>query len=303
VTDIVIRPWQADDADALDGLLDSVPNSFFLTQRAGRYGMQSRPDRLAVTMVAQDATGLVGVATLFHNPYHPDRYPALVEVAPRRRREGIGRWLVAAIAAHRPEPRPMAGKIDDADVTAMRFADALGMRTYQHCPRPTTNPSDPQVKAWAAAQPAPPAAQVVPLSEVDPAAAVDAIVSHYQWVHEHWSPMGQRDLIADLWTAHMATADTAFSHVALVDGRISALCLAWVDGEHAEAVAETATRHEPDGTALVTACVARTLTALNRAALTEIEFDGHDDDPHLSPVIEAMPCIRRDPISLVEISW
>ncbi len=293
MTDIVIRPWQPGDADALDGLLDADPDPYFLRQRTGRHGMPSRPDRFAVTLVATDATDVVGAVTLFHNRFHPGRHPTLVEVAPGHRRRGIGRRLLAAAA--RLTPLPMAGKIRDADTAAMAFARAVGAQTYQHCLGAAFDPTDPEVRAWAARH----RPHVLPLGAVDATRVVDAMVAHYEWVHDTWSPMGDRDVITALWTDEVAAADPNASSVAMVGDRIAALCLVWVDGARADAVAETAARAEPDGTMLVGACVARSVMALD---VSVIEFDGHDDDPHLRPVIDAIPRTRRDPISLVAIS-
>jgi GNAT superfamily N-acetyltransferase len=299
VSDIVIRPLRPADAEALNSLLDPDPDPFWLIQRTGRHGMSRQPDRFAVTLVAADDTGVLGAATLFENRYHPGRYPTIVEVAPHRRRAGIGRSLLAAISGYRPVPLPMAGKILDRDATATGFARAMGARTYQHCPVPIVDPSSDTIRAWAGDRAADP--RIVDLGSVDRPSMVDAAVEHYEWIHERWSPMGERRHIVAIWTDQVVAADPSASRVAIVDGRIAAFCLVWPDGGEAEAVAETRIRDQRDGLNLVAACVAGSLAALDRAGIAPVRFDGHDDDPHLVPVFGTMPPTHRDPISLIEI--
>lgn len=270
-------------------------------QRTGWHDTAERPQRFAITLVAEDRTGIVGAATLFESRYHPGRYPILVEVAPARRRDGIGRRLLTALADQRPALRPMAGKVRDANQPAMRYAAALGMRTYQHCPVPCVDPSDDALRDWANRQFLPANARIIALHHADQHQTIDAMVEHYRWVHERWSPMGDRDLIAGLWSAFVENADANLSSVAVVHGQIVAVSLIWIEDARTDCVAETITRGQADGIKLVAACIARSLTELDRAGTTAVTFDGHDDDPHLQPVINTMPGVDRDPISLLEL--
>lgn len=299
---VTIRSWQPADATTIDSLLDPDPDPHWLRERRGRHGITARPDRFALTAVAEDDSGVVGMATMHHNHYHPGRYPAIVEVAPDRRREGIGRLLVTALGAHRPAPRPLAVKLRDANRTAMHFAAALGMRAYQHCPGVTLDPTDRAVQTWAGDQAPPLGADLVALDSVQPQQAAVAAVDYYSWVHQHWSPMGDRDRIVALWSQFVKDADRQLASLAVVADRIAAICLVWVEDGNAEAIAETAARDQPYGTELAAACVARSLSRLGKAGVAGIQFDGHDDDPHLTPVMNAIPNVRRDPVSLLELS-
>ncbi len=297
---VVTRGWQSSDLPAMESLLDPAPDPFWLIQRTGWHDTATRPDRFAITLVAEDSTGVVGAATLFESRYHPGRYPTLVEVAPHRRREGIGRRLLTALADKRPARRPMAGKLRDANEPAMRYAAALGMRTYQHCPVPSIDPSDDAMRTWTNRQALPASARIIALRDADQHQTVDAMVEHYRWVHERWSPMGDREPIHELWSAYVENADATLSSVAVVHDRVAAVSLIWIEDGRTDCVAETITRHQPDGIRLVAACVARSLTELDHVGTTLVTFDGHDDDPHLQPVINTMPHVQRDPISLVE---
>ncbi|MGO1972487.1 MAG: GNAT family N-acetyltransferase [Propionibacteriaceae bacterium] len=295
-----IRTWQPDDEAIVDALLDSEPDSYWLMQRAGTHGISAREDRFAITLVAEDKTGVVGCATMYENLFHPGHWPATVEVLPGRRSEGIGRALAVALAEHCPADRALTVKVRDTYALGMDFAVALGATTYQHCPVPTIDPAAPAVREWAVGRQAPLSTSVVAISDLAPAAVLTAMVDQYLWQHAQWSPMGERDRMEDEWRESFAEADPQLSSATVREGEITALLPVFREGNAADALGETTHRDEPDGMEVFAACLARTLTELDRAGVRAVEFDGHDDDPHFAPLINELPWQSSDPCALLQ---
>lgn len=301
MTEVEIRVWRAEDASSVDALLDESPDAYWLLQRRGVHGISPRADRYAITLVAEDASGVIGVATFYENRYHPGRYPATVEVRPDCRGRGVGRRLTQALLDRRPAPAPLEVKLRDANTAAMGFAQAVGMQRFQHCPVPTLNPADELITSWERGVPIPDGAEFLPIGESPAEATAAALVDQYEWVHERWSPMGDRKVIMELWLDYLAEADHQLSTIAVVDGRVAAVSLISLGSDTAEINVETTTRDEPNGTELVAACLARSIAQLDDAGVRSAELDGHDDDPHLRPVLDSMPSLTYDPVTLLEL--
>lgn len=301
MVDLHIRTWRPDDETAVASLLGPHPDPHWLAQRSGIHGIGPRPDRYAITLVAELTGQVVAVATLYENRYHRDRYPATVEVRPDHRRQGIGRQLVHALLAHRPHPLPLEVKLRDANTDAMAFATHLNMTTFQHCPVPTLDPTDPQIRSWAESVTTPAGATILGLDEWRTEPIVDALVDQYEWMHQAWSPMSDREVISQIWRRYVDAADAHLTTLAIVNQRVAAVALISVEDSSIEGNVETTTRDEPDGTALVTACLAQSILRMSDAGHREGTFDGHDDDPHFIPALNAVPNITTDPISLLEL--
>ena len=294
-----IRDWRRADEAAVASLLDPEPDSYWLLQRAGTHGISAREDRFAVTLVAEDAAGVVGVATMYENLFHPGHWPATVEIRPDRRREGIGTALARALASYCPSGRALSVKLRDG-YPGMEFAGALGATPYQHCPVPTVDPGAQDVRARVSGLPTPAGTAVVGLGELDPVEVLAAMVDQYAWQHERWSPMGDRALLEAEWRETLAEADPGLSSATVRHGRITSLLPVFRAGVSAEALGETTDRAEPDGEAMFAACLARSLGELARGGISAVEFDGHDDDPHFVPVIEQLPWQSTDPCTLLQ---
>ncbi|MDN5725964.1 MAG: GNAT family N-acetyltransferase, partial [Propionibacteriales bacterium] len=295
-----IRVWQADDLPLAEAVLDPEPDSYWMMQRAGTHGIAVRQDRFAITLVAEDETGLLGCATMYENLFHPGHWPSTVEVVPGRRREGIGSALASALAEHCPADRTLTVKVRDTYVAGIGFATALGATPYQRCPVPTIDPSDVRVRRWARVQGIPSGARVTATAQLDPAEVLEAMITQYAWQHAAWSPMGGRELLTELWRSTLTEADDQLSSAAVRQGQIVALLPVFCAGASVEGLGETTHRDSADGAATFAACLARTLIEADRAGIGPIEFDGHDDDPHGAPVINQLPWASSDPCTLLQ---
>lgn len=291
---LTIRPWRA--GDAVDALLDADADPLWVAQGHALHG----PDvdgvgpggvRRRRTLVAHLGTDLVGAATVATNAIHAGRLSCAVEVAAPHRRRGIGRALLAAV---RPQPLPLAGKVRPGSA-AHAFVAAAGGSAYQHCPGVQADAQDPALRRWCAAAPA---GQLGPLA----GALAEAWVEQYLWVHEDWSPVSSTAALRDLADGPVGEIDPELSTGAWVDGRLAATVWAFSDGaDGLVVVAETQRRDEPGGTRLLTAALARSLTRAAAAGRRTVEFDGHDTDPHLAPLLATLPRTGANPLLLVEL--
>lgn len=186
----------------------------------------------------------------------------------------------------------------------MSFARALGGRTYQRVPGITVDPRSSAVEAWCRRHETSSSAHVADLGSAPDADLVDAFVTLYLWVHQRWAPVGDRHALHSVAESLMGDLDRDLGSGAWVDGRLAAIVLVFTDDDGtSEIVAETLVPDEPGGIELLAATVARTLSAAAKRRIAAVSFDGHDDDPHLAPVVAALPATASEPLHLVELPF
>lgn len=293
-----IREWTDADGRAIDVLLDPEPDPLWAGQGHRLHGAPREGERWRRTWVAEAGDALVGAVTLGRNYVHPGRYSCAVEVAPARRRQGLGRRLVEFARNQRPERRPLAGKVRERDEAGGALIAALGGRRYQRSPCPVVRPGDAAVRDWCAAH----AGAVRRLTGTDPAELVRAFADLYRWQHADWSPVGSETALAAISTATVGELDHDLSTGVWRDGRLSAVAFAFRGATSLDCVAETTRRDEPHGVAVLAAAVAATLAAAAADGIGSVEFDGHDDDPHLAPLLATLPVSSSNPLLLVELA-
>jgi hypothetical protein len=286
--------------DDLDGLLDDGLDPLYVVQAHQLHGPARDGARWRRTLVAVRGERVVGAVTAVRNRVHPHRYPLAVIVAREHRREGIATALVGAVRELRPEPMPLEVKLRPADPAAAALLARFGARAYQTCPGPCLDPTAAAVRDWCAAQPAPPGVEFGTLDTLPAPRRVDCWVQMYEWVHASWSP-ADLAVLRETAPTVLSDVDQAHSVVGWRDGVPAIVLWVFADlGGVTLLAGETAHRDEPDGIALTAATVARCLTGLAAAGIARVEFDGHDSDPHLAPVVASFPAHTSDPLHLVE---
>ena len=209
--------------------------------------------------------------------------------------------LVAAVRALRRDPLPLAGKLRPDDAASVALLRRFGGRVDQTCPGLRPDPCAAGVAAWCEAVDVAPGVVVRPLLDVAPAERERLWIEQYLWVHERWAPADRAGL-ASLAPQLVACADTSASFVAVRGRAVEAIAWAFDEGEGAVGiVAETARRDTADGVAVVAAVLAASLLRLRDRGCHEVEIDGHDADPHLSPVLATLPPCASAPLWLVTI--
>lgn len=298
-----IRVWAMDDADAIDALLDPEPDPLWAGQGHRLHGEPREGERWRRTWLAVRDGDVLGAVTLGRNWVHPARYSCAVEVAPGARRRGVGRRLVEHALAVRPEPLPLNGKVRERDPAGRGLSDTLGATSYQRSPCPRLNPPAPDVRAWCeTAWCETYDADVASFEAMDSTQIASAFAELYRWIHEGWAPVGPEHALAAMCEQLAAETDRALSRGLWRDGRLVAAAFMFrAEAGRAECVVETLRRDEPEGTAAVAAVVAGVLGAAREAGRREVEFDGHDTDPHLAPVVAGLPPHDDDPLLVVEL--
>ena len=298
----MIRPFTSTDDAAIGALVDETSDPLWVAQGHTLHGADLDDTRWRRTLVAELDGRLAGAATVATNRVHHSRYNVAVEVAAPLRRLGIATALGAAITAvPRPRPLPLGSKIRPSDVGSVRLVDRFGGHVYQRCPGLRPDPLSAEVVAWCAAQQPVDGVTLHPLDEVDAAIWPQLWTEQYLWVHARWAPADPTALrgLADLLVADV---DPAVSVAAVRDAQVEAVVWAMrEDDGMTTLVAETTRRDVPGGTGLLAAALARCLQVLAGAGSGPIELDGHDDDPHLAPVLATMPPVPADPVHLVEL--
>ena len=284
-----LRPWEPGDAGALDALLDADADPLWVDQLHGMHG----PDR--------DGQGW------------RHRCSCAIEVHPDRRRRGVGRALLAAVRAARPDPLPLTSKLRPTNVAALGFLAVAGGGVRQRCPGQVVDPTDPAVRTWAREHAQGPRGLVVAsLEALSPEQIADAFVEQYLWVHAAWSPVppgSPRRALAQVAASVAAETDRAVSSGAWWDGRLVATALTFPAADGWEVVAETvpadpAAAGAPagvDGAALLRPALARTFAQTAERGGGLVELDGHVDDPHLQPALATVPTAALRPLLLVGV--
>lgn len=292
-----LRPWTDSDAVPVAGLADPDDDPLWAAQGHRLHGPPREGERWRRTLVACDGSRVVGAGTIARNPVHAGRYAAAIEVAADRRRRRVATALLAALREVRPEPLPLAGKVRESDPAAWPFGLASGAEVYQRCPCPVLDLTAGDLAAWRPE--APPATELTAMSRQQAAALFE---EQYRWVHARWSPVSSSEWLRRISADTVAEAQLEASSCAWRHGRVVVAVFAFEEPDGSVSlVAETQRRAEPDGIALLGAALARSLTVLAGLGYRAVELDGHDDDPHLAPVLAGLPIAATNPLLLVEV--
>jgi hypothetical protein len=157
----------------------------------------------------------------------------------------------------------------------------FGGMTYARSPCPVVVPSDQPTRSWCAAH----GGDAVALAGLDRTDLVIAYADLYRWMHERWSPVRSEPALLEMSGLMIDELDAEVSAGVLSEGRLVAAAFAFRDGPGLEVVAETIRRDEPGGVAALGAAIAAMLRAADKAGIERVEFDGHDADPHLAPLL------------------
>lgn len=227
------------------------------------------------SLIVRDCGVPVAAGVMWTSRVHADRYWASVVVDPKRRRQGIGRRLVAELARLRAEPLPLMTR-GFVGTPELAFADALGARTIQVVP-----PMDVDVARRNRLR------ETTSQTAAGSAVGLDALgaawASMYEWSHADWSPTAP-GFAAALLEGFAADVDLEATSVALDGaGSVLAVCVAFVDGGVPVLCGETVAREVPGGERLVESCLRRTLDVLAERGVRAVEMDGHVTDPHWLP--------------------
>lgn len=278
------------------GLLDADADELWVQQFHVLHGPDG-DDPWRRSRVATDRDGqVIGCATVTSSALHPGRLPCAVDVAPAWRRRGVGSALLAAVGAERPDARPMSSKARLSNTAATAFVTAVGGRPYQHCPGIAVDPRAEDVRRWALARRSGSCRDLVEATDL-----VSVFAELYRWIHQTWSPAGDMAVLAQVAGEDVADADLTLSSGYWVAGRLTAVAFAFPRGEACDVVAETVTADVPDGDQAVAGVVATTLLRCAERGVTDVQFDGHETDPHLAGVLRDLPGFRADPLALVEL--
>jgi GNAT superfamily N-acetyltransferase len=295
-----IRQWRHRDAPRLPGLLEPAADPLWVDQFHALHGPDRDNGVWRRTLVAVDGNDqMIGCATVTENPLHGGRFPCAVDVAPSARRRGVGTVLVEEIRALRADPsRPLSTKVRQQDCAAMAFVSSIGGRVYQTSPCAVVDPRAPGVQRWARSRSDRDCRTLEGIAAPEVARAFATI---YNSIHRLWSPVTDDALLDEVAAQEATDVDRRSSVGVWSDGRLVAAAFTFRSAEGFEVVAETVRGDEPGGFDAVADAVAMVIRLVARRDAGLITFDSHLGDPHLQPVLPAIPHARSDPLDLIEI--
>ena len=295
-----MREWRGGDERQLPSLLEPDADPLWVAQFHTLHGPDRDGPEWRRTRVAVDAGDqMIGCATVAKSLLH-SRWPCAVEVAPHARRLGVGTTLIETIRAlPRDRAQPFSTKVRRRNTAAIAFVAAIGGREYQCSPGIVVDPRESGVRRWVASRPL---RNCRNLRDMDSAEVASAFAAVYEWIHEPWSPVTNKDLLLEVAAMEAAEVDRACSAGTWVDGRLSAVAFAFPSAQGFEVVAETMRPGEANGIDAVANAVALVLRSVASVSGSAVSFDSHVTDPHVQPVLAELPHASNDPLSLIEIA-
>ena len=123
---IRVRPFANDDVDAICGILDATYgyDRWVRSIHGGSHGLPLDDPHFRRTLIAEVDGDVVGVGTIAHGQRHPRRSLLAIEVAPAKRRRGIGTMLLGELRGFTERPLCARGRfVDEAAIGFLRRHD------------------------------------------------------------------------------------------------------------------------------------------------------------------------------------
>lgn len=179
---------------------------------------------------------------------------------------------------------------------------AAGGTVYQACPPSEVDGSRPDNAAWAADAAPDDAPDLIDLTEVDDAAALELWVSLYTWVHEEWAPVDDPDAVRAVFGPMLAQAlDRRLSVVARRGGVDTAVAFAVRDREGSLCVVTEAVDPASPTAREDVGAVMRDVVRRCAEAGKAMFFDGHVSDPHYPQVLATIPHVTGPGLHLIRL--
>lgn len=254
------------------------------------------------TRVAVADEQIVGIARIALSAT-TDSYFCEIDVLPDHRRQGIGTQLYAAVHQLSDPRFPVLARAMDSFPLRRLFAESLGCSVAVHCPSPWIDPPSPQARSWVAEQQLPEGHRTTVVDDQPSDAVKDAWVASCSWAYQTFGTV-HPDRLPQEWDRYSKGIDPTVSTVTLDRGdTIVAFSLvspdAW-DGR-TFVVAETVRRDQPDGSRLLGATVAASISALAERGTRRVQLEGHSTDPHIPDVMRSLPPAGSDPMDILRL--
>lgn len=266
-----------------------------------------RPDedgpRWRRSLVAQIGNQMIGTASLALSPV-TDSYFCEINVAASHRRRGIGTRLYEEIHRLRAQPFPVLTRAMRSQPWRRAFADALGCSIRTHCPAPWIEPATDEIRQWINRQQLPEHYTTVTMAELPHDTILQAWTTYFVWAHQPFGTVHPEQVPLS-WQGYSDSLDPTASMLTLDRlGAIVAFSLVSPDvwDGRTMIVAETVERDQHDGTGLLSATVAASLTVLAQRDVHRVQLEGHSTDPHLPALVNSLPSDGADPMDIVELA-
>lgn len=245
---------------------------------------------------------IVGVASIAQSPA-TDSYFCEIDVVASHRRRGIGTRLFAAIHSLTDPGLPVLARAMPSHPLRRAFADSLGYSVLTRCPAPFIDPTTPAAQDWIDRQNLPAGNRTVPLHDQPIQKVGDAWSIYFDWAHRPFGTV-HADRIPRMWQEYSNGVDPATSMITL-DGADTIVAFSLVslnawDGR-TFIVAETVHHDQADGSQLLKATVAASLSALAEREIHRVQLEGHTTDPHIPDLVASLPPGDSDPMEILRL--
>lgn len=262
---------------------------------------QDRP-RWRRSRIALKPGQIVGVASIALAPA-TESYFCEINVLPAHRRQGIGTQLYAAIHELTDPRYPVLARAMSSQPLRRAFAESLGCSVRTHCPEPWIDPTTEVARRWIADQRLPSGYTTVAMADHPEDEIVDAWTTYYLWAHERFGTV-RADHVRQTWDGFVAGLDSTASMIT-VDENDTIVAFSLVSPDAWEGrtmiVSETVQADQRDGSQLLRATVAASLSVLAERGVHRVELEGHTTDPHSPSLVETLPSDGGDPMDILEL--
>lgn len=246
---------------------------------------------------------IVGTVSVAFAPV-TESYFCEINVIPAHRRQGIGTQLYAAIYQLTDPRYPVLTRAMSSQPLRRAFAESLGCKVRTHCPEPWIDPSTNQSQLWIADRQLPAGYRTVAMAHQPTEKIADAWATYFVWAHEPFGTV-RADQVPQTWDGLSTGLDPAASMITLDQtGAIVAFSLVSPDvwDGRTMIVSETVQADQPDGSQLLKATVAASLSVLAQRGVHRVELEGHTTDPHSPSLVESLPSGGGDPMDILELA-
>jgi hypothetical protein len=200
---------------------------------------------------------------------------------------------------------PVLARAMSSQPLRRRFAESIGCTVLVHCPEPWVEPSSAPGQQWIAQQRLPDGYQTVTMNNLPIEQVEKAWAAYFEWAHRPFGSV-HTDRLPLYWSHYSRglDADASMLSIGASTNTIVAPSLVTPDAWDARTmiVSETVQEDQSDGSQLLGATVAASLSKLADRGVSRVELEGHSTDAPSPQLVRSLPSAGGDPMDILKLA-